>query len=272
MTAGIPLWTSIAVTLIIFSSMLALARMVAETGAPFASFGRNGRISGIILSLFGPTCGPVVLMPLLMIGFVVGLGDRERLLPHVLHGMVTHERTGGTPGSRGLLVAIGFTCLGCALVSFIAMITISYHWGSLTIDNWPSNNWHWATVQGDALLTNPAEAQQHGYRTWIIYGIGAAVFATLGIARLRWSRFPINPIALIALGGWVTLVAWASFAVGWLAKVLVLRYGGQALYRRLFPVTIGLILGEAAIVTVGMVIGLIRAYLGLDPGDLRILP
>lgn len=44
--------------------------------------------------------------------------------------------------------------------------------------------------------------------------------------------------------------------IAWLVKGLVLRYGGQKLYRQLLPMFIGLTLGEF---TVGSVWGLIGA-------------
>jgi hypothetical protein len=37
---------------------------------------------------------------------------------------------------------------------------------------------------------------------------------------------------------------WGGLALGWLAKVLVLRYGGASMYATLKPLAIGLIVGE----------------------------
>ena len=98
------------------------------------------------------------------------------------------------------------------------------------------------------------------------------MFAALSLARVRWTRFPLHPIGLIVIGGWVTKMNWAAFAVGWALKIMVLRYGGQQLYKRLYPVVIGCIVGEALVVILSMVFGLVRAYLGLGAIDLKILP
>ena len=40
------------------------------------------------------------------------------------------------------------------------------------------------------------------------------------------------------------LVLWFPCLIAWLIKVPVMRYGGMALYRRLRPFMLGMILGE----------------------------
>jgi hypothetical protein len=37
---------------------------------------------------------------------------------------------------------------------------------------------------------------------------------------------------------------WIPFFIGWLAKVVVVRFGGLRLYRRTLPLAIGLMLGD----------------------------
>ncbi len=37
---------------------------------------------------------------------------------------------------------------------------------------------------------------------------------------------------------------WSPFMIGWIAKTLVVRYGGLRLYRRTVPLAIGLISGD----------------------------
>jgi hypothetical protein len=271
LSLGVPFLAALAVTLMIFGTMLALARVVAETGAPYASFGGSGRVSGIILNVLGPYCGAAVLMPLLMVGFVVGAGDRERLLPHVLHGMIVQDRS-GRPGGQRLLVWIGVACLGSAILAFAGMLAVNYHLGQSVTDRFPIDSWRAPMTQGDAMLGDRATALSRSEHTWWAYAAGAAVFGLLSIARVSWSRFPLHPIGLIVIGGWVTKMNWSAYAIGWMLKLVVLRYGGQQLYRRLYPAVIGCILGEALVVIACMVVGLVRAYLGLGPIDLKILP
>jgi len=43
---------------------------------------------------------------------------------------------------------------------------------------------------------------------------------------------------------------WSHYFMAWLAKVIVLRYGGMRLYRRSLPLVMGVILGDIVSQTV----------------------
>jgi hypothetical protein len=76
----------------------------------------------------------------------------------------------------------------------------------------------------------------------VLYGAGALLI--LVALRRLWSSFPFHPLGLVVATSYPIWVIWFSLCVGWLAKVLVLRYGGSQLYMRLKPVAIGLIVGD----------------------------
>ena len=62
--------------------------------------------------------------------------------------------------------------------------------------------------------------------------------------RHRFLWWPIHPIGLPVGGTYVMFFAWSSMALGWLAKWIVLRYGGITLFRRLRPFFLGMVLGQ----------------------------
>lgn len=64
--------------------------------------------------------------------------------------------------------------------------------------------------------------------------------------RLFFLRFPFHPLGFVYGTGLGTLL-WGSALVGWAIKVLVVRYGGAASYRRLRPFFLGMIWGELAL-------------------------
>jgi len=66
-------------------------------------------------------------------------------------------------------------------------------------------------------------------------------------ARSHWAGFPLHPIGYAISGSWAMNLVWLPIALGWLIKLLIVRYGGLALYRKLLPFFLGLILGEAVI-------------------------
>ena len=73
---------------------------------------------------------------------------------------------------------------------------------------------------------------------------GAAMVFVVAWLRRIWSRCPLHPLALVVAVSWPIMVVWGSLFFGWLAKVLVLRYGGSGLYQRLKPIALGFILGD----------------------------
>ena len=75
-----------------------------------------------------------------------------------------------------------------------------------------------------------------------------AVFASAGLTlglwamQMRFSWFALHPLGYCA--GPMLVWIWVPFLITWVIKSLVIRYGGQRLYRRLIPFFFGLILGD----------------------------
>jgi hypothetical protein len=59
-------------------------------------------------------------------------------------------------------------------------------------------------------------------------------------------------------------VLWFSIFVGWLVKVLLVRFGGGEVFRRARPLFIGLILGEAFAAAFWLVVSLVLDALGMS--------
>ena len=73
---------------------------------------------------------------------------------------------------------------------------------------------------------------------------GAALCAALEWCCLRMPKWPFHPVGLIMNGTFYANQAWASVLLGWILKVLLVKYGGARLYRAARPVFLGLIMGE----------------------------
>jgi Domain of unknown function (DUF6784) len=76
-------------------------------------------------------------------------------------------------------------------------------------------------------------------------GIGFGATALLEIAALRWASWPLLPVGIVTCFGNPIGNAWFSIFVGWMAKVLIVRFGGPGLFLRLRPLFIGVIFGES---------------------------
>jgi hypothetical protein len=102
--------------------------------------------------------------------------------------------------------------------------------------------------------------------------IGAAVTTALQAASLWFPGWVLSPIGYLVCSTWYIQRAWFSIGLGWLAKVLVVRFGGQPLYERAKPLFVGLIVGEALAAGVWMIVTLILASSGAHYEQVRLLP
>jgi hypothetical protein len=92
-------------------------------------------------------------------------------------------------------------------------------------------------------LTDPRGPEWAGVAWW---GVGALMFVFIAAMRLRFLWWPFHPMGYI-LG--LSILAdegrgQSPFFIAWLAKALVLRYGGLRLYQQTLPIAIGFIIGD----------------------------
>ena len=90
------------------------------------------------------------------------------------------------------------------------------------------------------LLQNPRSGDWGRWFVWLL-GLGEAAVLALLRTRLYW--FPLHPIGLAFQNTSGTSIYWFSLFLVWLAKLLVLRYGGVRAYRQSKPLFYGLGIG-----------------------------
>jgi hypothetical protein len=79
---------------------------------------------------------------------------------------------------------------------------------------------------------------------WGWVGVGAALTWAIVTARSRFVWFPLHPIGLLMMVPFAMHAMWLSIFLGWLCKVLIMRYGGNDSYRKMVPLFLGLALGD----------------------------
>ncbi len=77
---------------------------------------------------------------------------------------------------------------------------------------------------------------------WAAVGSSALFVTLLSWLRTRYEWFPFHPLGY-CIGNELRW-HWTPFFVAWLAKLLVLRYGGLRMYSRTLPFFLGLVLGD----------------------------
>lgn len=250
---------------------LVLGRLVAEAGIPFMQTPVHWNVSGLIYSLTGFSAPMAALIPLTMLAQSLCADPREHLVPFATNAEYLGEKAGvrRVPWTAISLVVVAVG----TVVAGSSMLWCAYYGdGHQALDTW----WRPGPFMGS--LGPVASSAQGGTpvtdSTYWAYGAGATATAGLGIARLAWSWWPVHPIGVLVMASYPVSKIWFSFFIGWLMKVLVMRYGGMQLYGRLKPAALGLIAAEAAIAGIFLVIGLV-AGLVFDyklPFNVRFLP
>jgi hypothetical protein len=84
--------------------------------------------------------------------------------------------------------------------------------------------------------------------------------------------WPLHPVGLLCVGTWSMSQIWPNVFLGWLAKTLVLKYGGVTLHRKAGNVFIGFVMGEVAAVIAWSLFAAVRAGLGMNYHVVTVLP
>ncbi len=92
-------------------------------------------------------------------------------------------------------------------------------------------------------------------RQVLAFFIAMGIALALAFARLRFTWWPLHPMAFVFLGGFPSFYTWFTFLLAWLLKVGVTKYGGARLYERLKPLMIGIIAGSVLGNLLPMVVG-----------------
>ncbi|HSV15599.1 MAG TPA: DUF6784 domain-containing protein [Tepidisphaeraceae bacterium] len=102
-------------------------------------------------------------------------------------------------------------------------------------------------------------------------GLGFVATVLLQVASLRWAAWPLLPVGYVASYGAFVENAWFSIFVGWLAQVLIVRFGGASLFQKAKPFFIGIIFGEGLAAGIWLIVNAIVVLNGGTGQSVRFL-
>ena len=284
-------------TILILGFMAALyvvaARVVAETGLMNLMLAIDlGAFNQMVVGgIYGGIVGPAATRNYFWATFfnyfwVQGL--REALPPFALNGLRVTDRVAldATPPRSGRLAGLGII-LVMALALLVAyassaggMLWTEYHHIS-SIDQNPETPINsFATVAAPESLAkgltegySAAGPKDHEKQLLIRFTtVGATVTLVLAVLRMRFAGWPLHPVVLLLAPAGPVQTIWLSLFIGWLAKTLIVRFGGSKLFQQSRPVFLGLILGEAGAAVFWLVINLCFALSGHEFMSFRPTP
>jgi hypothetical protein len=103
-------------------------------------------------------------------------------------------------------------------------------------------------------IESPKDAN-FGSLTAVAAGFGITML--LATARTAYVGWPLHPVAYALAASWSIHLVWMPMLIAWIAKLIILRYGGLRLYRRVLPLFFGLIVGESVVGCAWPIVGLI---------------
>ena len=113
-------------------------------------------------------------------------------------------------------------------------LQLTHKWWATMGSLWPANFvTSMATTSDNQLLWNWGALSFGGILTWGMMAM-----------RARFAWFPFHPIGFMVAQTYPAWMFWFSIFLGWLAKTLIMHFGGTKSYRKMIPAFLGLALGD----------------------------
>ena len=236
---GLSAWLCAALLAMYLLFCLVLARVLAEVGGGFV-FTPDIQMSHTLINFFGASSiGPKQFVALSQVHFL-DLEFRDNPLPQDFQQLRISRAAGVPP--RHMLLALAIGSVVAILAGWWAHLAIYYKYGAASkVHPWYQEIGRRAYVFLDYRL-DATGAPSPSYTAAV--GFGAAFTAALAAMRSRFAWWPFHPIGYVLSGTPTTWLSWMPFLIGWLIKLVTLRYGGLRLYRRMVPFFVGVILGD----------------------------
>lgn len=268
-----PLWSA-AFLAMGFTISLLIARVVAETGVPFF---RINAIYPHMMAKLAPTAwlSPVTMFAGYMMMMLFIITSRTSLVVHASHGLsldknATPKRQAGLGAIMVVVVMVGI------VVSGAVHLKMNYsHGASIDGTIQPINNFGLTQLtlgNTDIVAINNDRMNRQVYSRPAHIAFGAALAGSLQWLCMISPKWPIHPLGLFLVHSWHGQQLWLNLLIGWLAKVLILRYGGARLYTKAIPFFMGIMLAEVCAVVLWSLVTVARAGLGLQLQPVPILP
>jgi hypothetical protein len=258
---GVPAWVSpivVGATLIIW---LSLTRLMAQAG--LATIVPAIVPLGFVISTVGvPKLGTVGLIAMGLT--LIWTGDLlTYLMGPAANSIFVQNKASVKPvaGALTLIAAVMLSLAGCIFMTLYLTCTV----GGLNLHQqyfqwFPKLPWQYAETK----LQSSSGPSLTGF---IWTGVGAGIMLLLTYMQRLFFWWPLHPLGFLAQGGWIVQQLWFSFLLAWLAKAVILRYGGGKTYKKARLFFIGIILG---LLVVGGVWLIIDSITGMRGNSIRI--
>ena len=146
-------------------------------------------------------------------------------------------------GRRSLLWPIFLSILISLGASIFTVLYLSYSYGGVNLEPWFFGSG--PQVPFRFVARELGAATGPNWTGWFATGAGSGIMTLLMLARHRLLWWPLHPMGYV-LSASTYLTNYISFSIflAWLIKLILLKYGGPAYFRKARPFFLGLIAGQ----------------------------
>jgi len=260
--AGMSWGLAIMYALLTYGAALVYIRIRAQTGLPINYMLPREEVTEAILAL-KPTSGHMDRAGLQSETAFAAISVISRMtFPQLGAFEMEGSRIGGRAGLRRRHVLTCITYgLALGLILALGMHLMAYYgFGANVLDGGTTSGGYRAAqarTSFDRLQTRAFVGVPVDLRTSLARGVGLVLTVAMLWLRLRFLRFPLNPLGLGISGSYGHSIWFPAF-LAWLSKTLLLRLGGPHTYRVATPLFLGLAIGH--ILFAGGIWGLVGAF------------
>mgnify|MGYP006960595693 FL=1 len=253
---GIPWWAGLVYVVMAMIVFTGITRIVAESGIP-ALISPMAAPDFMIYGL-GSTVLGAKAVATFSLGYIYATDIRTFLMGMVAHGLKLIE--GMNKHSRryvfwAIVIAVFLGMIG----SLWTVMQLGYKDGGINSSAWFFNNMPHAIYQTAVRVIKPADPYWPGLG---FMGVGAAGMVVLTWLRQRFLWWPLHPIGFPIMTSWLVDWMWFSVFFAWLIKIIILRYGGAALFSRSRYFFLGIIVGRMLITGFWLVVDYLTGMVG----------
>ena len=244
--AGMSLWVALLYFGIYFALITAITRIRAELGVPVHDM-HHGGPDFLMTTFFGIRRLGLGNMSIFTLFYFFNRVHYSDVMPYQLEGFKLAEKMGGN--GRSLLIAMVVAVFLGIVGTFWTFLHTTYQIGLAGRVEW----FGWEAYNRLQHWINHPTAPD--YSTGIFLGIGFITALVITFMRNRFVWWQLHAAGYAVSSSWGLGVTWFPILISWIAKYVILRYGGLKAHQRAIPFFSGLILGEFVVGSIWAIIG-----------------
>lgn len=260
--AGMELKIALPYLLLTLATALVYIRVRAQTGLPVNYIVPREQVFETILSL-KPTTGHFSNMELRSETVFTTISIMSRMtFPQLGAFSMESIRLGDRAklSRKQLLTCIGWGLLVGFAIGMVMHLQAYYSFGANVLDGGTTEGGYrirGAVANFDRLQNRAFHPVTMDTRSTIARLVGLVLTVVMLWLRIKFLRFPLNPLGLAVAGSYGHSI-WFAVFMAWLSKTLIMRVGGPHTYRQATPLFLGLAVGH--VLMAGGIWGIVGAF------------